>query len=89
LKPDNPGISDELVQCWAALGIAPEATLCGRMTRIATPAGSHETRSLMLAGLSFAQSLRLQRQGLGAERKLGCGLFIPHKGIGDLRASSD
>ncbi|MEK7361238.1 MAG: type I-MYXAN CRISPR-associated protein Cas6/Cmx6, partial [Pseudomonadota bacterium] len=24
-------------------------------------------------------SLRMQATGLGAERKLGCGLFIPHK----------
>ncbi len=71
------------------LGIAPATILCGRMTRVATPAGNYETRSLMLAGLSVEQSLTLQRQGLGGERMLGCGLFIPHKGIGDLRARSD
>jgi hypothetical protein len=43
----------------------------------------------MLAGLRLEQSLALQRHGLGDERKLGCGLFIPHKGIGDLRDRSD
>ena len=42
----------------------------------------------MLAGLTPEQSLALQRQGLGAERKLGCGVFIPHKDIGDLRSRS-
>lgn len=71
------------------LGIAPGTVLCGRVTQLATPTGSYQTRSLMLAGLTAEQSLALQRQGLGGERKLGCGLFIPHKGIGDLRARSE
>ena len=35
------------------------------------------------------QSLRLQRSGLGAGRALGCGLFIPHKDIADLRSRTD
>jgi hypothetical protein len=72
-----------------ALGITPETMLCGRVTLLATPARSVQTRSLMLAGLRLEQSLALQRHGLGEERKLGCGLFIPHKGIGDLRDRSD
>jgi hypothetical protein len=72
-----------------ALGIRPKEMLCGRTTAIATPGRTYQARSLMLAGLSLAQSLLLQREGLGAARKLGCGLFIPHKDIGDLRARSD
>ena len=72
-----------------ALGIRPGTMLCGRVTPVATPARTYQTRSLMLAGLTPEQSLALQRQGLGAERKLGCGLFIPHKDIGDLRSRSD
>ena len=72
-----------------ALGIQPGEMLCGRMTLIATPGGTLRTRSLMLAGLTLEQSVLLQQQGLGAERKLGCGLFIPHKDIGDLRSRSD
>jgi hypothetical protein len=43
----------------------------------------------MLAGLTREQSLLLQQSGLGAGRKLGCGLFIPHKDIGDLQSRSD
>jgi CRISPR-associated protein Cas6 len=35
--------------------------------------------SLMLHGLSLADSLRLQEQGLGPHRLLGCGIFVPHK----------
>ena len=72
-----------------ALGINPGTTLCGLVTPVATPARTYQTRSLMLAGLTLEQSLALQQHGLGAERKLGCGVFIPHKDIGDLRPRSD
>lgn len=71
------------------LGIEPERMLCGRVTPLATPGRTYQTRSLMLAGLTPAESLAMQRHGLGAERKLGCGLFIPHKDIADLRSRSD
>ena len=72
-----------------ALGIKPGTMLCGRVTPVATPARTYRARSLMLAGLTLEQSLVLQRHGLGAEHKLGCGLFIPHKDIADLRSRSD
>ncbi len=72
-----------------ALGIKPGTMLCGRVTLVATPACTYQTRSLMLAGFTPEQSLALQQHGLGAERKLGCGVFIPHKDIGDLRPRSD
>jgi CRISPR-associated protein Cas6 len=72
-----------------ALGIRPARIVCGRTTPLATPARVYETRSLMLAGLTLEESLALQRHGLGAKRKLGCGVFIPHKDIADLRSRSD
>lgn len=72
-----------------ALGVEPGTMLCGRVTPVATPARTYQTRSLMIAGIAPEQSLALQRHGLGAERTLGCGLFIPHKDIGDLRSRSD
>jgi CRISPR-associated protein Cas6 len=72
-----------------ALGIRAERMVCGRVTPVATPERTYQARSLMLAGLALEQSLRLQRSGLGAGRKLGCGLFIPHKDIADLRSRSD
>ena len=37
--------------------------------------------SLMLFGLTLEDSLRMQREGLGGERKRGCGIFIPHKSV--------
>ena len=35
----------------------------------------------MVAALPAAASLALQQQGLGDGRLMGCGLFVPHKGI--------
>jgi hypothetical protein len=61
--------------------------LCGREVTLATPEGVYRTRSLMVMVATPAQSLKLQRNGLGAARKLGCGLFIPHKDVGDLRGA--
>ena len=88
------GAGDEAAFLVAAAGelgtldIDPKTILCGRVTPIATPARTYQSRSLMLAGLTPEQSLALQRRGLGAERMLGCGVFIPHKDVGDLNSRS-
>lgn len=55
--------------------------LCGISHIIRTPDRSIETRSLMIADLDKAFSIALQEQGVGSDRHLGCGIFIPHKGI--------
>lgn len=73
----------------ATLGIRADRMLCGRVTPVATPSRTYEARSLMLAGLTLEHSLALQHSGLGAERRLGCGLFIPHKDIADLRSRTE
>ncbi|MGH1536511.1 MAG: type I-MYXAN CRISPR-associated protein Cas6/Cmx6 [Gammaproteobacteria bacterium] len=39
------------------------------------------TRSLMIDGLKIEESIYLQQNGLGEGRLVGCGLFMPHKGI--------
>jgi CRISPR-associated protein Cas6 len=39
------------------------------------------TRSLMIDGLKIEESIYLQQSGLGEGRLVGCGLFMPHKGI--------
>lgn len=59
--------------------------LCGKTNRLAAPNGGVLTRSLMLAGLRREESIRLQQQGLGPQRLMGCGIFIPHKGIDAVR----
>lgn len=70
-----------------ALGVEASTMLCGRDVTLGTPQRTYRTRSLMVTVATPAQSLALQRQGLGEARKLGCGLFIPHKDVGDLRGA--
>ncbi len=86
---DESGFLKDATDQLGALGIQPKKMLCGRMTSIATPARMLQTRSLMLADLTVEQSVLLQQHGLGAERKLGCGQFLPHKGINDLQRNSE
>lgn len=55
--------------------------ICGRSGEIRTAEGSLFTRALLVADLKPEESVRLQQQGLGDNRLLGCGLFVPHRGI--------
>ena len=87
--PDEEAFIEKATAELATLGIRAERILCGRVTPVATPSRTYEARSLMLAGLSLEHSLALQQAGLGGERRLGCGLFIPHKDIADLRSRTD
>lgn len=72
-----------------ALGIRRRKMLCGLTTPIATPTSTLQTCSLMLADLTVEESVLLQQRGLGPHRKLGCGLFLPHKDIDDLRRKQE
>ncbi len=85
---DEIGSEQQFLQAvHAALGamaIAPPKMLCGIAHELRTPQGPLPARSLMLADLTREESLRLQEQGLGPRRHLGCGLFIPHKGVREL-----
>lgn len=55
--------------------------MCGKARRGVGSGGEWHGFSLMLHGLSETDSLRMQREGLGDERKRGCGHFVPHKSI--------
>jgi len=61
-------------------GIVAEL-ICGKPRRGAGGGDQWHGFSLMLHGLSEEHSLQVQREGLGFERKRGCGIFIPHKSI--------
>ncbi len=63
--------------------------LCGITQEISIPGGSVLTRSIMLAELSIEDSIRLQQEGLGSHKTLGCGIFIPHKGIDAVKKQED
>ena len=64
-----------------ALDIHARKMMCGRETLIKSPDGEIKTRSLMLADLDDEASIKLQQTGLGSLQHMGCGLFIPHRGI--------
>jgi CRISPR-associated protein Cas6 len=54
-------------------------TVCGKRSSRQLQGQTLTTFSLMLHALSLADSLRLQEQGLGPHRLLGCGIFVPHR----------
>jgi CRISPR-associated protein Cas6 len=87
------GATEERFLRWAAaelesMGIKIRKALCGKNTPLTTPEGPIHTRSLLLADLTPEQSVRLQQIGLGTHRKMGCGIFIPHKGIDAVKKSA-
>ena len=55
--------------------------LCGRAHDLHLPDGVVHTQSVMVAELEPEMSVLLQQKGIGSHRKMGCGLFLPHKGI--------
>ena len=63
------------------LGIKVRKLLCGRSHSIRSPDGDLHTRSVMLADLEVEEAMILQQRGIGKHKMMGCGLFIPHKGI--------
>jgi CRISPR-associated protein Cas6 len=72
-----------------AMAITPTKLLCGMSSRIEAPREHLQARSLMVAALPANASLALQRQGLGDGRLMGCGLFVPHKGIEAVRDADE
>lgn len=80
------GLDEDAFMEWAVSeirqsGVTPRKMLCGIAHTIHTPDRAIETRSLMIADLDKASSISLQEQGIGPDRHLGCGIFMPHKGI--------
>lgn len=55
--------------------------ICGRRQAVETAGGMRLGYSLLLHGLPLKQSIHIQEAGLGDHRKLGCGIFVPHKSI--------
>lgn len=61
--------------------------LCGKATLLRTDQDVLITRHLMIADQSNEDSITLQQVGLGTGRLMGCGLFLPHRGIKSLHAT--
>ncbi len=68
-------------------GFKVKKLLCGKSHRIKTTDTTLETRHLMIADLDSDTSIYIQQFGLGGGRELGCGLFLPHKGIKSLNST--
>lgn len=64
----------------------PCRTICGRRQVIDFDGAPLTGFSLMLDGLSPAASLRVLESGLGGHRRLGCGIFVPHRSAVAVRA---
>ena len=80
------GVVDEIVfgsevaRCLAAQGVSCEY-MTGRPRRQRVGERDIEGYSVVLHGVHPEESLRIQCEGIGAERALGWGIFIPHKSI--------
>ena len=63
------------------LDIHARKMMCGKEHNIKMSDRIIKTRSMMLADLEDEDSIKLQQIGLGSLQHMGCGLFIPHRGI--------
>ncbi len=79
----------EIAKILWTLHIPIRKLLCGMPHIVKSDAGDLQTKSVMMADLDLAESILLQRKGLGSNRLLGCGIIIPHKGIEAVKKPSD
>ncbi len=72
-----------------AMDIPVLKLMAGKETIFRLAKGPVTTRSLMVADLTPANSVRLQQHGLGDGRLYGCGLFLPQKGINAVKSDAE
>lgn len=77
---DEKAFADDIIRLLDELKIDTRF-ICGRRQALTTERGVEYGYSLMLHGLPIEHAILIQQQGLGTNRKLGCGIFIPHKSI--------
>ncbi|WP_126455154.1 type I-MYXAN CRISPR-associated protein Cas6/Cmx6 [Sulfuriflexus mobilis] len=68
----------------SAIGVKPRKMLPGKGRSMRTGEGKLNTSSLMIAELKPEESLKIQHHGIGKHQHMGCGLFIPQKGIAEV-----
>lgn len=78
---DEQAFLEEVVGKLKELGVRARKLVCGKSGSIATPDGAISVRSVLLADLKLEESFLLQEHGVGEHRKLGCGIFLPHKSV--------
>ena len=85
---DEERFVDRIASALEALSVPARGILCGRSYRIESARGALAARSVLIAELGPEESLTVQRRGIGPGRLLGCGLFVPHRGIGPVRRAA-
>ena len=86
-ETENDFLSRSAKEIKAKTDFTVKKMLCGKSHSIHTPNGRLFTKHLMIADLDNDTSIKLQQLGLGDQKHLGCGLFLPHKGIKSLNAT--
>lgn len=86
---DEEAFLEQADQLLKKQGIRARKMMSGRAHVLRMPGDNLATRSLMIGSLEKEESIQLQQQGLGSGRMLGCGLFLPHKGIDAVRQSQE
>ena len=75
---DEEGFASDIIHILDELKITCRF-ICGRRQTITTADGVAYGYSLLLHELPIDQSILVQQRGMGGNRKIGCGIFIPHK----------
>lgn len=88
-ETDENAFLERIAAILGERGIRLRKALCGKTAEIAGPDGPLQTRSVMLADLSPEESVRVQQEGIGPLRHMGCGIFLPHKGIDAVKKAED
>lgn len=86
-EEENAFLERNASEMLSLTGITATKMMCGKSHQINTPDGPVHTRHLMIADLDSEPSIKLQQSGLGTNHSLGCGIFMPHKGIKSLNAT--
>ena len=86
---DENAFLQRIVSHLGERGIKVTKALCGKTNEIEGPDGTLQTRSIMIAGLTPEESVRIQQEGIGPLREMGCGIFIAHKGIDAVKKAED
>ncbi|OIR16442.1 CRISPR-associated endonuclease Cas6 [mine drainage metagenome] len=80
---DEIAFMQEVESALAGMGVEAKL-ICGQRLTLTNGERAIKGYSLVLHDLSPEDSLRVQYSGLGKERRLGCGIFVPYKVISGL-----
>lgn len=80
-EDDEEVFIQRMAESLQAMNITPRRLLCGKEREIVVNGEVFKTRSLMVNDLEKDEAIRLQQNGIGPHRHIGCGVFVPYKSI--------